>query len=76
MIDQILLSQTIVQLEDYAIKIYLWLSIILTLISFFLGTFILQIGHFLSTSVVSAERFVKKKSRNGSFKFSYSYQFY
>lgn len=46
MIDQILLSQTMVQLEDYAIKIYLWLSIILTLISFFLGTFILQIGHF------------------------------
>lgn len=41
MIDQILLSQTVVQLEDYDIKIYLWLSIILTLISFFLGTFIL-----------------------------------
>lgn len=41
MIDQILLSQTLVQLEDYTIKIYLWLSIILTLISFFLGTFIL-----------------------------------
>lgn len=41
MIDQILLSQTMVQLEDYDIKIYLWLSIILTLISFFLGTFIL-----------------------------------
>lgn len=41
MIDQILLSQTMVQLEDYAIKIYRWLSIILTLISFFLGTFIL-----------------------------------
>lgn len=41
MIDQILLSQTMVQLEDYDIKIYLWLSIILTRISFFLGTFIL-----------------------------------